>query len=141
MLFIALLSHIKMEEVNVKPSAGTVPIYENKILFVTTYDRHNSHIILPKGKIKKFETAKKAAERETYEESGAIGKVMDTPTYVKDNVKYYLMDVKKLEADFPEKKHRDLLLMTYEEAMKSKGVTKKVKDVISRIGKPALADK
>lgn len=127
MLFFLLISMTKMG----KLSAGTLPVYNGKVVLISTYNRKNSHIILPKGKIKKGETAREAAERETLEESGACGLVDDTPFYTDKLISYFLMRVTELRNDFEEKKNRDVILMTYEEAMSNEWVNGNVKALIS----------
>lgn len=114
--------------------AGTVPIYNNKIVMVDSM-KHSNKLVLPKGNIKKHETDVEAAVRETIEESGAKGKLKMSEIFSHNGVKYFVLDVDRLENDYEEKGKRKRHLLTFDEVRHSKMIKKGLKKIIASLEK------
>ncbi|KAF9319070.1 hypothetical protein BG000_001082 [Podila horticola] len=116
--------------------AGCVPIDKQgrRVLLVAS-SKHDGEWVLPKGGWENDETQEEAAARETWEEAGAIGKIvghlgeyehkMNKRTGVPESIFiFFEMEVQRIEAKWPEMKKRERRWFSYEEALTT--VSKKV---------------
>ncbi|KAF9330335.1 hypothetical protein BG006_006704 [Podila minutissima] len=116
--------------------AGCVPIDKQgrRVLLVAS-SKHDGEWVLPKGGWENDETQEEAAARETWEEAGAIGRIvahlgeyehkMNKRTGVPESVFiFFEMEVQRIEAKWPEMKKRERRWFSYEEALAT--VSKKV---------------
>ncbi|KAG0091179.1 hypothetical protein BGZ92_001334 [Podila epicladia] len=116
--------------------AGCVPIDKQgrRVLLVAS-SKHDGEWVLPKGGWENDETQEEAAARETWEEAGAIGRIvahlgeyehkMNKRTGVPESVFiFFEMEVQRIEAKWPEMKKRERRWFSYEEALTT--VSKKV---------------
>ena len=110
--------------------AGTIPIYKNSIVLVTN---KNGKYIFPKGGVKHNETTEHAALRETLEESGCIGKLIENKIEIMHGDEkriYYKMKVDKIRSYFPERQKRKVLVVHPQDALKNKHVSSFTKTLI-----------
>lgn len=118
--------------------AGTIPVIDGRLVVFITSLNHPGRLVLPKGKIKKWESPVDAAVRETGEESGAMGKIEPEQAYYSDSTVYYYLKVEKMEKEFYEHEAREVHKLTFEEVENSLriiGTTKRiVKQVKERLG-------
>ncbi|CAB4428898.1 unnamed protein product [Rhizophagus irregularis] len=109
--------------------AGCVPINKKtgKILLITR--RKQEGWVLPKGGWENDESEEEAALRETYEEAGAIGRIVFSIGIWKHPVtnkglpkaefRFFEMEVEKLEERWPEMNERDRQWFSYDDALKA----------------------
>lgn len=90
--------------------------------------RHDGTQTLPKGYCKEHENLPKAALRELYEEAGILGRVnyksrpilYSSKNNAADEVLYFFVETIKIASDWPEKKQRNRIFVTLEEAVELK---------------------
>ncbi|KAF7682956.1 Nudix hydrolase 17, mitochondrial [Astathelohania contejeani] len=93
--------------------AGTLPITsDNKLVLVTSIKKKD--YVLPKGgiKLRKGESAKSAAERETVEEAGVIGET-ETDSFYTDSlgIKWFILRVSDILDNWEEKNLRTRIII------------------------------
>ncbi|KAF8945789.1 hypothetical protein BGZ47_001926 [Haplosporangium gracile] len=116
--------------------AGCVPIdkRERRVLLVAS-SKNEGEWVLPKGGWENDETQEQAAARETWEEAGAIGrivahlgeyehKVSKKTGHAESIFIFFEMEVERIEEKWPEMKKRERRWFTFEEALQI--VSKKV---------------
>ncbi|KAI8878970.1 hypothetical protein K501DRAFT_257622 [Backusella circina FSU 941] len=115
-------------EDNVRQVAGCIPIdvKNQRILLISSRKNKNTWVV-PKGGWEKDETQKHAAQRETWEEAGIKGTIVqhlgvfEERTAKKNLLKahhwIYEMHIIELAKKFPEKKKRERRWFSYEEAL------------------------
>ncbi|GBB99495.1 hypothetical protein RclHR1_03540014 [Rhizophagus clarus] len=113
----------------IRKVAGCVPINKKtgKILLITRRKREGW--VLPKGGWEKDESEEEAALRETYEEAGAIGRIVSSIGIWKHHItnrglpkaefRFFEMEVEKLEERWPEMNERDRKWFSYDDALKA----------------------
>lgn len=94
-----------------------------KILLVTSRT-HPGRLIFPKGAIKSHESPRHAALRETWEEAGVTGTLLDR---LSEN--WYVLRVEEVAEEWPERGERERW-WGGREIMELGNVTKEVKDLI-----------
>lgn len=116
-----------------------------ELLLVTSRKKHNW--IFPKGNVKGADTPRATAEKEAWEEAGVSGFLSEKRIgqYVRISrgerkiIAVYLMQVNKIEKNWPEKKTRDRKWTPLEEAAKLLenepllNLLPKVSEVVSRV--------
>lgn len=126
-----------MAKDNIRYTAGTIPIYKNKMVMVSAT---SGNIIFPKGKIEKGETKEETAKRETMEESGYVGKITGK-TYEIEHVKkeyvekitLFKMKVTEILDNFKEKDKRHIFHFTKEEFMSNKKIPAYLKEIFKNV--------
>ncbi|KAG0293632.1 hypothetical protein BGZ96_002514 [Linnemannia gamsii] len=116
--------------------AGCVPIdkHGRRVLLVAS-SKNEGEWVLPKGGWENDETQEEAAMRETWEEAGAIGKIVahlgeyehkvNKKTGGADSIFiFFELEVERIEEKWPEMKKRERRWFTFEEAKQV--VSKKV---------------
>ncbi|KAF9918184.1 hypothetical protein FBU30_000321 [Linnemannia zychae] len=116
--------------------AGCVPIDKRgrRVLLVAS-SKNEGEWVLPKGGWENDETQEEAAARETWEEAGAIGRIVAHLGEYEHKVNkrtghpesifaFFEMEVERIEERWPEMKKRERRWFTYEEAKQI--VSKKV---------------
>jgi len=116
-------------------SAGVLPIYGNKLVFIT--NSQGNYYIFPKGHVEAGEESHEAAQRESQEEAGIEGPTDREPFFCIRDINYHVMRVEQMRDQYLESDQRERLLMDAQEALKHEKVAKYVKDVIEK----ALNDK
>ncbi|KAF9124588.1 hypothetical protein BGW39_008102 [Mortierella sp. 14UC] len=116
--------------------AGCVPIdkHGRRVLLVAS-SKNEGEWVLPKGGWENDETQEEAAARETWEEAGAIGRIVAHLGEYEHKVNkrtghpesifvFFEMEVERIEEKWPEMKKRERRWFTFEEAKQI--VSKKV---------------
>jgi len=110
--------------------AGCVPINKKtgKILLITRRKKEEGWV-LPKGGWENDESEEEAALRETYEEAGAIGRIVSSIGIWKHHItnkglpkaefRFFEMEVEKLEERWPEMNERYRKWFSYDDALKA----------------------
>ncbi|KAG9066204.1 hypothetical protein KI688_001425 [Linnemannia hyalina] len=129
--------------------AGCVPIDKRgrRVLLVAS-SKNEGEWVLPKGGWENDETQEEAALRETWEEAGAIGKIVahlgeyehkyNKKTGHAESIFFFFeMEVERMEEKWPEMKKRERRWFTYEEAKQivSKKVMRKALEQCSLAGR------
>ncbi|OQS55390.1 hypothetical protein EHP00_1215 [Ecytonucleospora hepatopenaei] len=135
--FLSFLMHVFSNKIEkeIEKTAGCIPFYENKIVMITS---SKGNVIFPKGHIKKNESAKEAAVRETEEECGCIGEIFGNKIEIErvkkdktvEHLSLFKMKVKKIKTDFDEKTKRKIIFKTKEELLKHKHIPKYLLEII-----------
>lgn len=86
--------------------------------------------IFPKGGVKEDELPHQASTREAFEEGGVVGDILEAPYCIKNDITFFILNVKTLDDKYPEKSKRRRKLIKMEDALKDKNVANYVKDVI-----------
>ena len=135
--FLSFLMHAfsNNAESQFEKTAGCIPFYEDKIIMITS---SKGNIIFPKGHIKKNESEKEAAVRETEEECGCIGEIFGNKIEIErvkkdktvEHLSLFKMKVEKIKEDFEEKNKRKIIFKTKEELLKHKHIPKYILEII-----------
>lgn len=116
---------------------GVFPVTEEgKIVLVTTRD--GDYWILPKGNTEKGRSDRAMAREEAYEEAGLVGVMkrdyVEFRTFGKVNrLRLYPMTVRKMLKNYPEKKQRERVTVSFE--MAEKMVEKDLRAIIRKLRK------
>lgn len=121
---------MKKDNESIIKRAGTVPVYDKKIILIDSL-KHKNRLVLPKGKIKRNETWENAANRETMEESGAVGNLKTECLIYDNDVVYYLLEVKEFTGSSERKRY----LMSMEEVINDPRIKKKIQRIIKELNK------
>ncbi|KAG0439331.1 Diphosphoinositol polyphosphate phosphohydrolase 2 [Dictyocoela muelleri] len=113
--------------------AGCIPITKDGLVILISSRKHDN-FILPKGKVEKNETPIMAAERETYEEAGARGKVFKKPVLVYKKISWFLMIVEDIQYEYMET-YRDRIFIPLDSVLYIKDIKIKrdVKFVLAKL--------
>ncbi|KAM0681615.1 hypothetical protein GINT2_000128 [Glugoides intestinalis] len=118
--------------------AGAIPIVDSYTVLLV--ESKNGKWIFPKGGVKKEELPHQASQREAFEEGGIIGNIMESPFCIKNEITFFILNVKSVEDKYPEKSKRKRKLIKMEEALNDKHVARYVKDIIKIYLKKELED-
>lgn len=125
--------------------AGTIPfkVLDGSIyICLVTSKKRKNKFVLPKGGIKRSESAADAAMRETYEEAGVEGSLAPKGLKVKAKsadpeksinvIKYYPLEVKNVYEHWPEDKTRKRIWVKLQNLPISKMIKRDIKVLQSR---------
>lgn len=116
---------------------GVFPVTEEgKIVLVTTRD--GDYWILPKGNTEKGRSDRAMAREEAYQEAGLVGVMkrdyVEFRTFGKvKRLRLYPMTVRKMLKNYPEKKQRERVTVSFE--MAEKMVEKDLRAIIRKLRK------
>jgi 8-oxo-dGTP pyrophosphatase MutT (NUDIX family) len=95
--------------------------------------KHPGKYVFPKGGLKHGEDPRKAAIRETFEETGCEGQVVGE--FLGKHWSWYLLSVDQIHDEWKEKDQRERIWVHYDEALHVKPLTKSTRKLINHLYK------
>ncbi|KAM0680443.1 hypothetical protein GINT2_001503 [Glugoides intestinalis] len=121
-----------------RPVVGAITLVDE--FTVLLVESKTGKWIFPKGGLNEDELPHQASAREAFEEAGVVGNIIEAPFCIKNEITFFILNVKSIEDKYPEKSKRRRKLMMMEDALNDNNVSNYVKEVIRMYAKKEMTN-